>query len=62
MPAALAVALKGATAHAALRNENLAAVGSRIILMAPVVHQLRGDERRWDRVAIAQYRTRVALM
>lgn len=43
-------------------HEHLAAVGSRIILMAPVVHHLRGDERRWDRVAIAHYRTRAALI
>lgn len=42
-------------------HEHLAAVGSRIILMAPVVHHLRGDDRRWDRIAIAQYRDRLAL-
>lgn len=43
-------------------HEHLAAVGSRIILVAPVVHHLRGDERRWDRIAIAQYRDRMALV
>jgi len=43
-------------------HEHLAAVGSRIILMAPVVHHLRGDDRRWDRIAIAQYRDRLALI
>lgn len=43
-------------------HEHLAAVGSRIILMAPVVHHLRGDDRCWDRIAIAQYRDRMALI
>ena len=43
-------------------HEHLAAVGSRIILVAPVVHHLRGDDRRWDRIAIAQYRDRMALI
>ncbi len=43
-------------------HDHLAAVGSRIILIAPVVHQLAGDDRRWDRVAIAQYRDRMALV
>lgn len=43
-------------------HEHLAAVDSRIILMAPVVHHLRGDDRRWDRIAIAQYRDRMALI
>ncbi len=43
-------------------HEHLAAVGSRIILMAPVVHHLRGDDRRWDRIAIAQYRDRMAMV
>jgi len=28
-------------------HEHLAAVGSRIILIAPVVHHLRGDDRQW---------------
>jgi len=43
-------------------HEHLAAVESRIILLAPVVHHLRGDDRRWDRIAIAQYRDRMALI
>ena len=43
-------------------HEHLAAVGSRLILLAPVVHHLRGDDRRWDRIAIAQYRDRMALV
>lgn len=43
-------------------HEHLAAVGSRIIMMAPVVHHLRGDDWRWDRIAIAQYRDRMALI
>ena len=43
-------------------HEHLAAVGSRIILLAPVLHHLRGDDRRWDRIAIAQYRDRMALV
>ena len=43
-------------------HEHLAAVGSRIILLAPVVHHLRGDDRRWDRIAIAHYRDRMALV
>ena len=40
----------------------LAAVGSRIILLAPVVHHLRCDAWRWDRIAIAQYRDRMAMI
>ena len=43
-------------------HEHLAKVGSRIILMAPVVHHLRGDDHRWDRIAIAQYRDRMAMV
>lgn len=42
--------------------EHLAAVGSRIALMAPVVHHLVGDDWKWDRVAIAQYRDRIAMV
>jgi hypothetical protein len=45
-----------------LPHEHLAAVGSRIILLAPVLHHLRGDDHRWDRIAIAQYRDRVAMI
>lgn len=43
-------------------HEHLAAVGSRIVLVAPVVHQLVGDDWRWDRIAIAQYRDRMAMI
>jgi len=43
-------------------HEHLAAVGSRIVLVAPVVHQLVGDDWQWDRIAIAQYRNRMALV
>ena len=43
-------------------HEHLAKVGSRIILVAPVVHQVAGDDTRWDRIAIAQYRDRMALV
>jgi hypothetical protein len=43
-------------------HEHLAEVGSRIILVAPVVHQLVGDDWEWDRVAIAQYRDRMAMV
>jgi hypothetical protein len=43
-------------------HEHLAAVGARIILIAPVVHQLVGNDCRWDRLAIAQYPTRMALL
>ena len=43
-------------------HEHLRKVGSRLIMMAPVVHQLVGDEHVWDRIAIAQYRDRVAMI
>ena len=43
-------------------HEPLAAVGSRVVLVAPVVHQLVGDRTVWDRVAIAQYATRMAMV
>lgn len=43
-------------------HRHLAEVGSRIILLAPVVHQIRGDGRRWDRIAIAHYRDRMAMI
>jgi len=43
-------------------HEHLAAVGSRLILAAPVVHHLIGDEWRWDRIAIAHYRDRMAMI
>jgi hypothetical protein len=43
-------------------HEHLRKVGSRIVLLAPVVHQLVGDEHVWDRIAIAQYRDRMAII
>ena len=43
-------------------HEHLRNVGSRLVLMAPVVHQLVGDDTTWDRVAIAQYRDRMAMI
>ena len=42
--------------------KELAAVGARPVLVAPVVHQLRGDATVWDRVAIALYPRRTALV
>lgn len=57
------VSMTGAEADDAYApHEHLAAVGSRIILVAPVVHHLVGDGHRWDRIAIAQYRDRMALV
>jgi len=41
-------------------DEQLAKVGAKGVLLAPVVHQLVGDGARWDRVAIARYPSRVA--
>lgn len=41
---------------------HLAAVGSKIVFVAPVEHQLVGDEWVWDRIAIVQYRDRMALV
>lgn len=43
-------------------HDELKAVGSKLILVAPVVHQLVGDGTTWDRIAIAQYATRTALV
>ena len=43
-------------------DEELRAVGARIILLAPVVHQLVGDDTVWDRIAIAQYPYRAAMI
>ena len=40
----------------------LAAVGARIVFAAPVVHQLVGDATIWDRVAVVQYPTRMAII
>jgi hypothetical protein len=39
----------------------LKAIGGRVLLLAPVVHQLRGDDTRWDRFALAQYPRRRSL-
>ena len=43
-------------------HEHLRKVGSRIVMMAPVLHQLVGDTHVWDRIAIAQYRDRMAMI
>lgn len=43
-------------------HEHLRKVGSRLVLMAPVLHQLVGDGHTWDRIAIAQYRDRMAMI
>lgn len=43
-------------------QEHLRKVGSRIVMMAPVIHQLIGDGTQWDRIAIAQYRDRLAII
>lgn len=43
-------------------HEHLRNVGSRVILTAPVTHQLVGDDTVWDRIAIAQYRDRMAMV
>ncbi len=40
----------------------LASVGARPVLVAPVVHQLRGDDTVWDRIAIALYPRRMAMV
>lgn len=42
--------------------DELASVGARPVLVAPVVHQLRGDETTWDRIAIALYPKRTAMI
>lgn len=42
-------------------HEHLREVGSRIILVGNVIHHLAGDDWKWDRIAIAQYRDRIAL-
>ncbi len=43
-------------------HEHLREVGSRIVMMAPVLHHLVGDGHVWDRIAIAQYRDRMAMI
>jgi hypothetical protein len=42
--------------------DELASVGARVVLMAPVEHQLRGDGTTWDRIAIALYPRRMAMV
>ena len=37
-------------------------VGARILFVADVAHQLTGDDIAWDRVAIAQYPRRMAII
>lgn len=43
-------------------DEPLSQVGAEIALIAPVVHHLAGDATRWDRVAIARYPSRRAML
>lgn len=40
----------------------LAAVGASIVFGGDVIHQLRGDATRWDRVGIVRYPTRRAII
>lgn len=40
----------------------LTEIGARVALVAPVVHQLVGDCTAWDRIAIAQYPYRKAIV
>lgn len=40
----------------------LATVGARLILVAPVVEQLDGDDVTWDRIAIVRYPNRRAMI
>ena len=40
----------------------LAAVGGRVLLVADVRHQISGDQLQWDRVAVAYYPRRMAMM
>lgn len=43
-------------------HEHLRKVGSRIVLVAPVVHQLVGDQTVWDRIGLVRYRDRMAMV
>jgi hypothetical protein len=55
--------LTGAEADEAYKPDGpLARFGARILLIAEVTAQLAGDDTTWDRVAIAQYPTRAAMM
>ena len=40
----------------------LAIVGGRVLLAADVLHQISGDDIQWDRVAVAYYPRRMAMM
>jgi hypothetical protein len=40
----------------------LEAVGAGIVFAGPVVHQLAGDDTTWDRIGVAQYPTRMAIV
>jgi uncharacterized protein (DUF1330 family) len=42
--------------------EPLAAVGASLVLVAPVVTQLDGDDTTWDRIAIVRYPNRRAMI
>ena len=42
--------------------QSLTEVGARILFVADVAHQLTGDDIAWDRVAIAQYPRRMAII
>ena len=42
--------------------EQIEAVGGRMVLVAPVEKQIRGDETVWDRIAIVLYPTRMSFV
>lgn len=42
--------------------DHMARFGARVILIAPVVHQLVGDDTHWERIAIAQFPKRMTLL
>jgi uncharacterized protein (DUF1330 family) len=42
--------------------EPLAAVGAKLLLVAPVIHQLIGDGTIWDRIAVVRYPSRRAMI
>lgn len=43
-------------------SRQIAAVGGSMPIVAPVEHQLRGDDTVWDRVAVVRYPTRMAML
>ncbi|HAS11489.1 MAG TPA: hypothetical protein DCS55_13400 [Acidimicrobiaceae bacterium] len=43
-------------------SAQIEAVGGRMVLVAPVEHQLRGDDVVWDRIAIVLYPTRMSFI